>query len=308
MGMSTSGGPKSGKQSVHLALTVLEIVAPVFLLASIGFVWIKSGHEYRLQFVTRLVMTLSVPALVFVALVKTEIEPVALTALFGASIVAYFAITLVVVAFVKLRGLDPRTFINPLVFGNTGNIGLPLALFAFGDVGLSYAVIVFAVMSLGSFTFGVYVTAGGGNPGTVLKEPMVAASILGTIFLWQGWTLPRFAMNTLELLGQMTIPLMLITLGVAVARLPTSGIKRSAWLAAGKAILCAGIAIAVGRAFGLTDVPFAVLVIQVSTPVAVTSYMLAEKYGAKSEDVAGLVVTSTTLSVLYLPLLLAYVI
>lgn len=293
---------------MNLVLTVLEIVSPVFLLAMIGFTWVKSGHEYRLEFVTKLTMTLSVPALIFTALVKADIDPAALTALSLAAIVAYGGVTVIAYLAVKLLKLDSRTFLAPLIFGNTGNLGLPLALFAFGEAGLSYAVVVFAVMALWSFTFGVYVTAGGGSPAKAFKEPLVWATALGALFLWQGWTLPRFAMNTLELLGQIAIPIMLITLGVAVARLRPHGISRAAIFAVVKVVLCAGIAAIAGHYFNLDPTPFAVLVVQIATPVAVTSYMLAEKYGADSDAVAALVVASTLLSVIYLPVLLALVI
>ncbi|MCA0041911.1 AEC family transporter [Celeribacter litoreus] len=293
---------------MNLILTVLEIVTPVFLLALVGFTWVKTGHEYRLEFVTKLTMTLSVPALIFTALVKADIDPAALTALSLASVVAYGAVTIVAYLVIKVLKLDIRTYLAPLIFGNTGNLGLPLALFAFGQTGLSYAVVVFAVMALWSFTFGVYVTAGGGSPAKAFKEPLVWATALGALFLWQGWTLPSFAMNTLELLGQIAIPLMLITLGVAVARLRPHGLGRAAIIAIGKVVLCAGIAAIAGFAFDLAPEPFAVLVVQIATPVAVTSYMLAEKYGADSDTVAALVVSSTLLSVLYLPFLLAIVI
>ncbi|ATG48194.1 transporter [Celeribacter ethanolicus] len=293
---------------MNLVLTVLEIVAPVFLLALIGFTWVKTGHEYRLEFVTKLTMTLSVPALIFTALVKADIEPAALSALSLASIVAYGGVTIAAWLVVKLMGLDSRTYLAPLIFGNTGNLGLPLALFAFGEAGLSYAVVVFAAMALWSFTFGVYVTAGGGSLGKAFKEPLVWATALGALFLWQGWTLPTFAMNTLSLLGQIAIPLMLITLGVAVARLHPHGLGRAAVMAVGKVVLCAGIAALAGLWFNLDPVPFAVLVVQIATPVAVTSYMLAEKYGADSDAVAALVVSSTLLSVIYLPILLALLI
>ncbi len=306
--MSTVGRLRIGKQSVNLILTVLEIVAPVFLLALIGFTWVKTGHEYRLEFVTKLTMTLSVPALIFTALVKADIDPAALTALSLASVAAYGGVTIAAYLVIKLMRLDVRTYLAPLIFGNTGNLGLPLALFAFGQTGLSYAVVVFAVMALWSFTFGVYVTAGGGSPAKAFKEPLVWATALGALFLWQGWTLPRFAMNTLELLGQIAIPLMLITLGVAVARLHPRGLGRATLMSLGKVVLCAGIAAVAGLAFDLAPEPFAVLVVQIATPVAVTSYMLAEKYGADSDSVAGLVVSSTLLSVLYLPLLLALLI
>jgi predicted permease len=293
---------------VNLILTVLEIVSPVFLLAAIGFIWVKTGHEYRIEFVTKLAMTLSVPALIFTALVKAQIDPAALTKLSFAAILSYASVTIVMYAAVKILRLETRTFLNPLIFGNVGNLGLPLAFFAFGDEGLSYAIIIFAVMAIWSFTFGVYITAGGGSFGKAIKEPLVGATLLGSVFLWQGWSIPTFMMNTLELLGQISIPVMLITLGVAVARLAPRGLSRAVALSLFKAILCTGIAVAVGRWLELTSVPYAVLILQITTPVAVTSYLLAEKYGAKADEVAGLVVASTLLSVFYLPLLLAFVV
>jgi malate permease and related proteins len=293
---------------VNLVLTVLEIVAPVFLLALIGFLWVRLGFEYRIEFVTKLAMTLSVPALIFTALMKTEIEPAALTTLSLAAVAAYGAITLAAWIGTRLAGLDMRTYLAPLIFGNTGNLGLPLALFAFGEAGLGYAVVVFAVMAVWSFTFGVWIVAGGGSPMKALKEPLVWATLLGALFLWQGWQTPRFLTNTLDLIGQIAIPLMLITLGVAVARLHPAGLGRALLLSLVKVAATVAIGWGIGLAFGLADVPFAVLVLQVSTPVAVTSYMLAAKYGADSDAVAGLVVVSTLTAVATIPLTLAFLI
>lgn len=297
-----------GKQTVNLILTVLEIVAPVFLLAVIGFVWVKLGFEYRIEFVTKLAMTLAVPALIFTALMKTEIDPAALTTLSLASIAAYGAITLVAFIATRLAGLSLRTYLAPLIFGNTGNLGLPLALFAFGEAGLGYAVVVFAVMAVWSFTFGVWIVAGGGAPTKALKEPVVLATLLGALFLWQGWHTPRFLTNALDLVGQLAIPLMLITLGVAVARLHPRGLGRAFALSLAKVVATVAIGWAIGRTFGLDHTAFAVLVLQVSTPVAVTSYMLAEKYEADAQAVAALVVTSTLTAVVTIPLTLAFLV
>ncbi len=290
---------------MNLALTVLEIVAPVFLLAAIGFVWVKVGLEYRIQFVTRLAMTMGVPCLIFVSLMQTQIDPAALTALSAATVMAYGGVTLACLLLVHVLRLERRTYAAPLIFGNTGNLGLPLALFAFGEVGFSYAIIVFAIMAIWSFTYGISLVAGSGALTKVLREPLVWATLLGGVFMVQGWETPTALTNTLELIGQMAIPLMLITLGVAVARLSPKGLARAAVLSALKLGICAGIAWLVGRQFQLEPVAFGVLVLQVATPVAVTSYMLAEKYGAAAEDVAGLVVASTLMSVAALPLLLA---
>ena len=292
---------------MNLALTVLEIVAPVFLLATIGFVWVKSGLEYRIRFVTQLAMTMSVPCLIFVALMQADIDPNALKNLTMATVASYAVVTVVILTLIIVVGLNRQTYAAPLIFGNTGNLGLPLALFAYGETGLSYAVVVFAIMALWSFTFGIWLVAGKGSAGKVLREPMVAATILGALFLWQGWQTPQFLTNTLELIGQMAIPLMLITLGVAVARLEASGLIKALVLSTVKLVICAGVAWTIGRHFELDRVAFGVLVLQVATPVAVTSYMIAEKYGADAENVAGLVVASTLMSVAALPAILALV-
>ena len=292
---------------MNLALTVLQIVAPVFILAGIGFGWVRVGLEYRIQFVTQLAMTLSLPCLIFVSLMQTDFDPGALAALSMASVVAYGAVTVAILALVKLGRLNTRTYAAPLIFGNTGNLGLPLALFAFGDIGLSFAIIVFAILALWSYTFGIWLVAGAGSFGKGVREPLVWGTVLGALFLWQGWETPTFLTNALDLVGQMAIPMMLITLGVAVARLSAKGLAQAAALSAVKLALCTSIAWIVGRYFTLDPTAFGVLVLQVATPVAVTSYLLAEKYGAQSDKVAGLVVASTLMSVAALPGILALV-
>lgn len=290
---------------MNLTLTVLEIVAPVFLLAAVGFTWVKLGFEYRINFVTQLAASLAVPCLIFTALMQTDIDPAALTSLSLATLVAYGAVTLVALVLVKAAGLNSQTYSAPMIFGNTGNLGLPLALFAFGPEGLSYAVVVFALMAVWTFTFGIWLVAGTGSISRMLREPLIWATLLGGIFLVQGWQTPRFLTNTLELIGQMAIPLMLITLGVAVARLTPKGIGAAVVMSVVKLVLCVGIGWLAALAFNLDKIAFGVLVLQVATPVAVTSYLLAEKYGADAQAVAGLVVVSTLISVGALPLLLA---
>lgn len=293
---------------MNIVLTVLEIVAPVFLLGAIGYIWVKLGIEYRIQFITQLSLTLALPCLIFTALMRTEVSPAALTTVSLAAIAAYAVVTVASVLVVRLARLEVRTYLAPIIFGNTGNLGLPLALFAFGDEGLGYAVVIFAIMAVYSYTVGVWLVAGGGSPLRVVQEPIVAATILGLIFLWQDWETPKFLTNALTLVGQMAIPMMLITLGVAVARLPSSGFGRAVWLSVLKAVICVGAGLGAGLWFGLDPVPFAVLVLQIATPVAVTSYLIAQKYGADGEAVAGLVVVSTLISVPLIPVLLAFVI
>ncbi|WP_308917096.1 AEC family transporter [Jannaschia sp. LMIT008] len=287
-----------------LALTVLQITAPVFLLAGIGFVWVRLGHAYDTAFVTRLAMTLAVPALILTALAGTDLDPAAVGRLALATLAAYAAALGLFHLLCRALRLEVRTYLAPLAFGNTGNLGLPLCLFAFGEAGLALGVVVFAVTAIGSFTLGLWIVAGGGSPLPALREPMVGATILGGIMLALGWELPAVAANALGLVGQMAIPLMLITLGVAVARLRPSGMGRVAGLAATKLVAMTAMGWGMARAFGLDDVAAGVLILQMATPVAVTSYLLAAKYGADAERVAGLVVVSTLMAIAALPALL----
>lgn len=293
---------------MDLFLTVLKIVTPVFTLASIGFIWVKLGFEYKVEFVTRLAMTLAVPCLIFTSLMKTEIDPGALAALSYAALATYTLIGVIAFGLIKIAALPVRTYYAPMIFGNTGNLGLPLALFAFGQIGLGYAVVVFAIMAVLSFTFGVWLVSGGGSPLKAVKEPIVAATLLGALFMWQDWQTPAPITNTLTLIGQIAIPIMLLTLGVAVARLKPKSLGLPVLFSLQKTVICIGAAVGVGLWLDLPPVALAVLVMQVSTPVAVTSYLLAEKYGADADAVAGLVVVSTVLSVFTIPLTLVFLV
>ncbi|SDI65471.1 AEC family transporter [Aliiruegeria lutimaris] len=291
---------------MNLVLTVLEIVSPVFLLAGLGTAWTRAGWDYPVEFVTRLAMTLAVPCLIFTALTKTEVDPAALASISVAAAICYGAVAITTALVVHLLRLDQRSYLAPLTFGNTGNLGLPLALFAFGNEGLGYAVVVLAVTTIGVFTVGIWMVSGGSKPARVLREPMFIATVLGALFLWQGWHTPEWLTNGLTLIGQMAIPLMLLTLGVAVGRLRPNELGRSFLLSLLKTAIGAAAALGIGHALGLSAVPLAVLVLQMITPVAVTSYLLAERYDTDSGAAAGLVVVSTLLSVLALPLALAF--
>jgi predicted permease len=281
-------------------------VAPVLLLALIGFAWRRGGWAYDTAFVTRLSMTVSIPCLIFMALVRSDVDPRLLRDTVLASTAAYVAVGLVVWGLVRLLDLDVPTYWAPLTFGNTGNIGLPVALFAFGQAGFDFAVVIFAVMAIISFTFGIWVVAGGGSPLNAIREPLVWATLLGVAFLVLGWSVPVWVGATLDLVGQMAIPLMLITLGVAIAGLQPRALGRAFWLCVVKLAICVAAPLAVGLAFGLPRLPLGVLVLQVASPVAVTSYMLAAKYEARADEVAGLVVVSTLVSIPAIPLLLAF--
>lgn len=301
---------------MNLILTVLGVVGPIFAVAGIGYVWVWRGYDYPQAFVTRLATGMAVPCLIFLTLVRTEIEPQALGTVVLAGIAAHVVAGVAVVAIGWLSGLDRRTYWAPMIFGNTGNVGLPLAFFAFGQEGLELAVIIFAVSAVGSFTVGVWMVSGAGQGARVLKEPIVVSCALGGLFLWQGWHVPEIIERTLDLVAQLAIPLMLITLGVAVSRLSVRALGRPLVLSLLKLAICTAAAVVVAEAFDLPEVAYAVLVLQLIMPFAVTGYIIALRAREREPDatspdadaVAGLVVVSTALSVVALPVVLAFLV
>ncbi len=288
-----------------MLLQILQITAPVFLLTLAGYVWARQKMRFDLEFITRLSISFSLPCLIFAVLVKVEIDPAAFREIALASVVAYASLGLVLWLGLRAAGLSMRTYLAPGVFANTGNIGLPVALLAYGQEGLAFAIIIFAIMAIFSFTIGIYVVAGTGSLSEVLKQPLVYASVLGGVFALQGWSVPVWLLNSLDLAGQIAIPLMLLTLGVSIANLSVGEVGRAIVLSLAKLSISTAIAILVVQLFGLTGVARGALVLQLIMPVAVTSYLLAERYRAEPDKVAGTVVVSTLISVATIPVALA---
>ena len=295
-------------EQIMIFFSVLEIVAPVFFLSLIGFMWVKTGLDYNVEFVTRLSMTLAVPCLIFVSLMKTDINIEDIITVSFATITIYALITLLSFIFIKFFSLKTETYLAPFIFGNTGNIGLPLAFFAFASEGLDYAVVIFALMGIYAFTFGIWVVSSGGALNKIIQEPLVGGTILGALCLWQGWRTPQFLTSTLELIGQMAIPLMLITLGVTIARLKPNNILSVSGYAFIKFIICLLSSVIGAHWFNLDHIPFAIIILQVTAPVAVTSYLIANKYDADADTVASLVIISTIFSIIYIPVILLFLI
>ncbi len=115
-----------------MLLQILQITAPVFLLTLAGYVWARQKMRFDLEFITRLSISFSLPCLIFAVLVKVEIDPAAFREIALASVVAYASLGLVLWLGLRAAGLSMRTYLAPGVFANTGNIGLPVALLAYG--------------------------------------------------------------------------------------------------------------------------------------------------------------------------------
>ena len=207
-------------------------------------------------------------------------------------------------AVAKILGLDIRVYTPVLAFSNTGNMGLPLCLFAFGDAGLPFAIVNLVVSSVVSVTASGGFYSGRTSFDIFYKNPLVYGVLAAIPFLVAGARLPAWLANTTELIGGMAIPLMLIALGVAISKLRMNFVANSLGLSALKLALGFGIGVAVAELAGLEGAARGTLILMFAMPVALHNYVFAQRFERRAEEVAGMVLASTALSFVTLPLLL----
>ncbi|GAB4351321.1 MAG: AEC family transporter [Gammaproteobacteria bacterium] len=288
----------------ELLAELINIIAPVFLIAAIGYAWERAGMPFDTRQLTTLVTWIGTPTLVVSTLLN---HPPALSAL-GVMVLVAVIVHLVTAAmgYLVLRqaGLPRKTFWPSIIFGNCGNMGLPLALFAFGESGLALAIAFFVVSAIGMFTVGQAIAVGRVSWRALARTPVLWAVLFSVTLLATETPLPRWAGNTVDVLGGFTIPVMLLALGASLARLKVRSLGRSFWL--GLLRIFGGMAAggSVGALFGLEGAALGVTVLLSSMPVAVFNYMFAQYYDNQPEEVAGLVVVSTATSFVILPILL----
>ncbi len=198
---------------------IFAIIAPVLICSVIGFCWAKMRVPFETAFVTRLVTNVGFPCLIFVSLATVDLDAAALGVMGLASVLSVAAFAAIGFVFLKIAGIDRRTFLPSLMFANTGNMALPLCLLAFGERGLALGVAYFSINAIFIFAFGPAIASGTANPAAVLKAPLLWSSLAGIAVKFSGIGLPEWMLNTLILIGGFPIPLMLITLGVALAQL-----------------------------------------------------------------------------------------
>lgn len=286
---------------------LLAIIAPILICAGLGFAWARKGIDYPVEFVTRAVMNIGAPCLIITSFNESEIDVGLLGEITAATLSVMLLVLLASVVLIRLLRLKTSTFVPSLLFPNTGNMGLPLCLFAFGETGLALGLTVFLVVFTLQMSFGILLVAGSGKIRELLKQPVLWATAIAVAMVLGGWSLPDWLANTTGLLGGFTIPLMLVTLGVSLADLEVRNWRHSLWFSVARVMGGFGIGLLVAKLFGLEGVERGVLILQSSMPVAVFNYLLAVRYGREPGEVAGMVVMSTLLSFLLLPLIVAYV-
>ena len=286
------------------------MLLPVFACTMIGVEWGRRKLAYPGPFVSTLVTSVAVPALVFNTLATTRLEnntlfKVAVAAIVGIAVMAGLSALLL-----RLRGLPVRQLLPTSTFPNAGNLGLPLSQLAFGEAGLSVAVTFFAVASFLQHTAGVYIVSAskGGNPGRgALRSPVMFAVFLAVGLRSIGIMAPLWVLETTRLLAALTVPLMLISLGYTLITISYGNIVNGLYV--GMVRLTVGIigGTAVVKLLELPPAIAGVTLFQMMMPVAVISYMYAERFTDHGETAAGAVLGSTVAFMLLTPMALWYV-
>lgn len=289
-----------------MLVELFAVMAPVLIVAGIGYGWARSGQPYPTDFVTRLVLNISTPCLVLSTLTRAEVD----LGLFGQMAVACVVICSLMAGIGWLLshaiGSDPRVLVPAYMFPNTGNMGLPISLYAFGEPGLALAVAFFVVLSVGHFSVGLMLSGAAQSWRRLLLNPVIISLCVALVVVLFELQLPRWIDNTVGLLGAMSIPMMLLTLGVSLASIRIRQVGRGMWLGGARMLCGAGIGWVIALALGLPPLAQGVLVLQSAMPVAVFNYLFAVRAGRSPETVASLVICSTLLSFLFIPLLLAW--
>lgn len=285
---------------------IIAIISPIFIAAAIGFGWARSGVDYPSDFIGRMVMNIALPCLLISTLSHSEVQLAALLKMGLACLIASALMLMMALLVLRLKKLNPREWLNSLLFANTGNMGLPLTLFAFGEEGLALSLGWFTGMMLLQFTLGNAVVSrasGLHQAKELLTKPAIWGVIIGTTLLASGQRLPLGLDRTAGLLGQISIPLMMITLGVSIAQLKAPLLKTP--IALSMVRIGGGLACGYAAAsmLGLQGTALGVVLLQSAMPVAVFNYLLALHHQRAAAEVASMVLVSTLMALPLLPVL-----
>ena len=290
-----------------MLLKIFSVIAPVFICAGIGFAWGRMGRPFDTRMVGALALNLGMPCLAFSALTKLKVSPEAFAEMAGAYALVLACFLVVGLICITVMKLPAHTYLPVFTSSNTGNMGLPLCLFAFGPEGLALGICIFVLSSLFSFTVGWSIYAGRVAADVFYNNPLIYAVAVALVFMTTGTEPPVWLANTTRLMGGLAIPLMLISLGVAISNMRAAGAGRIIVVCVIK--LCAGFSVGYGIAtlLGFEGAARGVLIIEAAMPVAVHNYMFAQRFNRNTADTASVILISTVMSLATLPFLMLVV-
>jgi predicted permease len=285
---------------------LVPIFAPVIICAGTGYLWNRLAFPFDQKFVTALVMNVAGPCLIIGSLTRLEASTVQFASVLLAGVLMLVGCSLIGAVGLRLASLPVRNYVPLITFGNSGNLALPVCYFAFGEQGLGLALGVFVINTLGQVTLQPLLAARTALLRTLATTPLIYAVVLGFIMFVSRVKPPQWAANTLQLLGNLTIPLMLLSLGYSLGQFAVKRFGFALGLAMLRLFAGATVGVAVVTLLQMEGLIRGVVLTQSLMPAAVISYLFAARYDRDPENVAGVIVLSTLLAAMVLPVFMYF--
>ncbi len=290
--------------------TLLPAVLPVGLIILIGFV---VGRTLPLQRSTLSQLALYVlsPALIVDSLYRTKLSLNSSSKLligFALTSIAIYCLVGLINCILKLSAPLSRGIIAVVMFPNNGNMGLPVATFALGTAGLDRAIVYMLGSSFLMFCFGPAMIRGGGiaqGLKLTLRLPLLWSILLGLCLRFWSVNIPWGLDRGIQQLGAADIPIALVLLGIQLSETSFKPGLQEIILAIARLLIAPAIAYSIGRLLQLETLNLQILILQSAMPTAVSSFVIVSEFGGDQDLVAKAIVTSTLLSFVTLPLVLA---
>ena len=293
---------------MELYLKLIDVLFPVFFVIGIGYYLGKKNPNINTDFITTFAGNVGTPAMIFYTITTTGVTLSVFTEYFIYALIIIGGFSLVGILFLLLLKKDFISELPPLILPNTGNMGIPICLFAYGTAGLGVASAIASVVILLHFTLGVLLAKKSFSLEILIKNMPIYGIIVSVIFLYFEWDVPGYLENTTFLLTYATIFLVLMSLGIALSRLKVVSWTHASILGAVRVILGPLIGFGLIKYLNLDGFAAGVLLIQSCMPSAVLTYLVGSMYSEKKvvDSVASVIVTSTIMSFITIPIVVYY--
>ena len=292
---------------MEIYIKIFEVIFPVFFVIGVGYYLGKKNPKFDTSFITVFAGNIGTPAMIFYTVTTTGITLNIFIHYFVYALIMIGGFAMIGLILLFLLKKDLSMELPPLILPNTGNMGIPICLFAYGTQGLGIASAVASVIILFHFTLGIFLAKKKFSLDVVIKSPPVYAIIVSVIFLFFKIETPLFLENTTFLLTYATIFLVLMSLGIALTKLKFS-LKDSILLSLCRVILGPIIAFTIIYYFNLSGFAAGVLLIQSAMPSAILNYLVGSMYSPKKivDSIASTIVVSTLMSFITVPLVVFF--
>ncbi len=291
---------------MEIYIKLFEVIFPVFFIIGIGYFIGKKDKKFDTKFITNFAANVGSPAMIIYALNVKNISFQIFVQYFWYYLIAIFGFAIIGIIFLFfVKSKDIIRELPPFMMPNTGNMGFPICLFAYGFEGLGVAAAITALIILFHFTVGVFLADRRFSLDIILKSPAFYTIIISVLLLYFDTELPVFIENTSFLLMYATIFLILMSLGIALTRLKVFSFKRSLISSIARVILGPAVGFAIIYYFDLTGFPAGVLLIQCSMPSAILNFLVGSMYSPKEnvDNVASMIFVSTVISFITIPII-----